>query len=103
MKNDARRELYKRIAKERIDVLFGLAEKEFDKHVERSRRYVQLARKIGLRYNVRFDAELKRNFCKKCNTLLIPGKTSTTRTDSKSKTINVKCTNCGDINRFPYK
>lgn len=33
------------IAKERIEILFRLAENEFKKYPERSRRYIQLARK----------------------------------------------------------
>lgn len=92
-----------KIARERISILFSLAEKEFKKHPERSKRYIQLARKIGLRYNVRLSKELKRKFCKKCNSLLIPGLTSLVRTDSKTKTINVRCLSCNKIYRYPYR
>ena len=35
------------IAKERMDILFSLAEKEFIEYPERSHRYVELARKIS--------------------------------------------------------
>jgi len=49
-----------KIARERILILLDLAEKEFKKHPERSRRYVELARKISLRYNVRLSKQLKR-------------------------------------------
>jgi len=52
-----------KIARERIQILFSLAEKEIKKHPERSRRYIELARKLGLRYNVRLPRELKRKFC----------------------------------------
>lgn len=62
------------IAKERIQVLFDLAEKEFKKYPERSRRYVQLARKIGLRYNVRLPKEIKRSFCKNAMDYCCPAK-----------------------------
>ncbi len=91
-----------KIAKERIQILFSLAEKEFEKHPERSKRYIELARKIGLRYNVRLSEE-KRKFCKKCNTLLKPGITSQVRLDRKTKTINITCINCRKIYRYPYK
>ena len=91
-----------KIAKERIEILFSLAEKEFKKHPERSRRYIELARKIGLRYNVRLLQEQKRNFCKNCNTLLKPT-TSKVRLDKSTKTINVICLNCNKISRYPYK
>jgi ribonuclease P protein subunit RPR2 len=91
-----------KIAKERISILFDLALKELKKHPERSIRYVELARKIGLRYNVRLR-KLKRVFCKKCNTVLIPGYTSRIRISSKEKIIKIKCLNCQKIYRYPYK
>jgi len=93
---------YLKIAKERIEILFGLAEKEFSKHPERSRRYIELARKIGLRYNIRLSKEQKRKFCKNCNSLLIPGKTSQVRIKSDKRTVTTKCLNCNRIYRYPY-
>lgn len=90
------------IAEERIEKLFSLAEKEFKKHPERTKRYVGLARKIGLRYNVRLPKDLKRKFCKKCNSLLTASNKQV-RIDSKTKTIAVKCLNCSKIYRYPYK
>jgi ribonuclease P protein subunit RPR2 len=90
------------IAEERIEKLFSLAEKEFKKHPERSKRYIELARKIGLRYNVRLPKDLKRKFCKKCNSLLTAS-TKQVRIDSKTKTVAIKCLNCGKVYRYPYK
>lgn len=92
-----------KIARERISILFDLAKKEFKKYPERSRRYVQLARKIGLRYNIRLPKEMKRKFCKNCNTLLIPGITEQVRIDSKNKVVVRRCLKCGKIYRYPYK
>jgi ribonuclease P protein subunit RPR2 len=91
-----------KIAKERIQILFDLAEKEFKKNPERSKRYIELARKIGLRYNIRLPKQLKRKFCKNCNTLLIPGLTSRVRI-SKGKVLSIKCLKCEKIYRYPYK
>ena len=91
-------EWQQKIAGERIEILLGLARKEFKKHPERSKRYVQLARKIALRYNVRMK-KLKRTFCKNCFTLLTPS-TSTVRL--KNKTVMVKCKVCEKIYRYPY-
>jgi ribonuclease P protein subunit RPR2 len=92
-----------RIAKERIKILFDLALKEFKKHPERSRRYIQLLRKIGLRYNVRLPKELKRKFCKKCFNLFIPGYSCEIRLNDKTKTVNIKCLRCNKIYRYPYR
>lgn len=90
------------IARERIHILLNLARKELS-HPERSKRYVELARKIGLRYNVRLSKNDKKSICKKCNTVLIYGKTSLARLDSKKKTLNIICKECGNIIRIPYK
>jgi len=91
-----------RIAKERIKKLFDLAKEELNKP-ERSRSYVELARKIGKRYNVRLTKEEKRSFCRKCSQLLIPTRTSKVNIDTKKKIIIIKCMNCGNIYKYPYK
>ncbi len=88
------------IAKERIEILFNLAEKEFHKHPARSRRYVQLARKIALRYNIRLSKEMKRKFCKNCNNLLKPKIGAAEKIDKKTKIISVTCLNCKSVYRF---
>ncbi len=95
--------LQMKIAKERIKRLFYLAKLNFDKYPERGKKYVELARKIGKRYNVRLTKEEKRSFCKKCNQFLIPNKTSEIKIDSEKKLIIIKCMNCGNIYRNPYK
>jgi ribonuclease P protein subunit RPR2 len=92
-----------KIARERIQILFYLAEKELDKHPERSRRYIELARKIGMRYNIRLPKELKRKFCKSCNSLLIPGRTAKVRLERKRKTIAIYCLKCKKIYRYPWR
>ena len=102
MRRSKKPEWQQQIANERIEILFNLAEKEFKKHPARSQRYVQLARKIGLRYNVRLIKTLKRRFCKNCNILLKSGITSRTRLDSRKRTIIIKCLNCNKIYRQPY-
>lgn len=63
-----------KIALERIYRLFELAEEEFENHSERSKRYVELARKISERNRARIPKELKDKFCKKCGTYLKKGK-----------------------------
>ena len=91
------------IARERIEKLFSLAKEELNTNPDRSRNYVELARKIGKRYNVRLTKEQKRSFCKKCNRLLIPTRTSKVNIDTKRKIKIIKCTNCGNIYKYPYK
>ncbi|MFH7882465.1 MAG: ribonuclease P, partial [Candidatus Aenigmatarchaeota archaeon] len=59
------------------------------------------ARKIGLRYNIRFPKDLKRKFCKNCNSLLIPGFSS--KIKIKNKVLEIKCLNCDKIYQYPFK
>ncbi len=91
------------IAKERIEILFRLAEKEFSSGMkDLANRYVNLARKIAMRYNVRVPAHLKRRFCKKCHAYLVPGVNARVRIRSKQKYVLITCLECGHKMRFPY-
>ncbi len=91
----------RQIARERIDALFGLAKKESLKgNAARANRYVELGRKIGMRYNVRLPSEYKRRVCKACHAYLLPSKTARVRVgDSR---IVTTCLACGTVMRFPY-
>jgi ribonuclease P protein subunit RPR2 len=97
-----RPEWQERLARERIEILLGLAVEQ-SSDLKRSSRYVELARKIGTRYNVRLSAEEKGVFCRKCNAVLIPGKTKQTRLDEKNGAVSIKCTNCNYSYRKRYK
>lgn len=96
------KQAYKKIARERIKILLNLARKTIKENPNRSRRYVELARKIAMRTNYRMK-KLKRNFCKNCNTLLIPGYTARVRLSKKHRAVIVTCLNCGRVYRYPYK
>jgi len=89
------------IAEKRINILFNLAEKEAEKeNLKRVKRYIELARKIGMKAQYTLPKDLKRKFCKKCNMLLLPGKTCSVRADKEKKTI--KCFYCNNITRYKY-
>lgn len=91
-----------RIAKERIEHLFQLAESEaLAGDIGYASRHIQLARKIGMRYNVRIPKELKRRMCRGCHGYLLPGKTGRHRTQS-GKAITT-CLACGHVTRKPVK
>ena len=85
-----------KIAKERIELLFAEAEKTDDKRL--AKRYVELARKIGMRYNVRIPPELKRRYCKYCHNLLFDS-----RRRLKQGIMAITCKYCGKTLRYPYK
>ena len=97
-----KRKKWAEIARERMLILLSLAHDEALSHnFERARRYVFLARKIGMKYNVSLPRKFKRNVCKKCCSFLIPGYNAVYRL--KRKKITILCKNCGRRMRVPYK
>ncbi len=96
-----RKGLEKHIAQERIATLFQRAEGEArGGNLHRADRYVELARRLGMRYNVGIPRPLRRRFCKGCHGYLLPGRTSTVRVH-RGRVI-VHCLRCGDIHRIPH-
>lgn len=91
----------KKLAMERIECLFKTAELSFKEKPEESHRYVQLARKIAMRYNLKMPEKFKRKFCRKCNMYLKPGVNCTIR--AKNRVVVIKCLECGAVKRYPYK
>jgi len=84
--------------------LFQLAEENAREHPERARRYVELARKIGQRYNVRIPKEWKYRFCKKCNSFWIPGETVIIRLKPDPQPhLEYICKVCGARRRKVYE
>ncbi len=91
----------KEIALERIYRLFELAEAEFPKHPERSKRYVELARKIGTRNKAIIPTELKKQFCKKCSAFLVKEKNAEWK--KTGTLVEIKCKECGYCFKKPVK
>jgi ribonuclease P protein subunit RPR2 len=89
------------VASQRIAELFRQAEDQFDAHPELSKRYVALARKIAMKYNIRFDRAQKMMFCKNCDSYLRKGKNASLRV--RDGRVILRCTDCGFVRRFAYK
>ncbi len=97
-----RKKYMQRIARERINILFELAkERAIRGDEELARRYIDHMVNLSKKYNVRIPREMKRMYCKKCHTFLIPGKTSHIRL--KKGKIVIKCLRCGAYKRYIYK
>lgn len=92
--------LTKDLATERIQRLFELADVEYSSNPTRSNEYISLARKIGMRYLVRFPRELKVRFCKSCGSYLVPG--GNCRIRLKGRYMTVTCLKCGNVRRYIY-
>ena len=91
-----------RAAQERIQDLFSLAETEVRRSPENlSRRYVLLARRIGMRYNVRLLREYRDVYCRGCSTYWVEGRSVRTRLRAGRRTQT--CLQCGRVRRLPIK
>jgi ribonuclease P protein subunit RPR2 len=87
------------IARERIIRLFELARA----YPPKSRRYLQLAKRIEMRHRVRIPRDLKRSMCKGCSILLIPGRNARVRIQRRRGYITTTCLECGRVMRYPYR
>ncbi len=101
MKERSKTPQTKKIARERISLLFELAGREFSSAPELSNRYVALARKIAMRQRVRIDRRLRRQFCRHCSSFLVPGKTSRVRVHDGR--VVVTCLACKTRRRYPLR
>ena len=98
MKETSRNPATKKIARERISILFGQARQAFPAHPELSNRYVELARKISMRQRVRIDRELRRQYCHYCYAFLVPG--SNMRVRVHRGNVVVTCRSCNKKTRY---
>jgi len=96
-----KQDLLLKIVRERIDRLVELAEENIKKYPERSKRYISLARKLSTRYNVRLPKRIKNRFCKKCNSLFVPGYNVRVKLNSKRRSVEYHC-ECGEIKRILF-
>ncbi|HIH32297.1 TPA: ribonuclease P [Candidatus Woesearchaeota archaeon] len=85
-------------ALERIEYLFDQAKQNFKDNKELSSRYVQMVRKIAMKYKVRLNKDQKMSFCKNCNSYLMKGTNSTVRIHNKM--IVLRCNKCGFVRKF---
>lgn len=93
-------EVQKKIAKERIDLLFLRAQEASKEDLELSHRYVALARTIAMKYKVPIPQVWKRRFCHYCHSFLVPGKNCRVRL-SEGKMVYY-CCHCKKFMRYPY-
>jgi ribonuclease P protein subunit RPR2 len=95
-----------KIAEERIQRLFKLADSRISEDRESAgqlaNRYVEIARKIGMKHNVSIPAELRKRYCHECFSFLKPGFNCQVRVNSKSSTLNYECKECGEVNRYGF-
>jgi ribonuclease P protein subunit RPR2 len=91
------------LAQERIEILFreALAAAKSGR-LDRANRYVYLARRLAMKFNLRFEREQRRKFCHNCYHYLLPGKNVRVRINPKTKAVEMTCLDCKHVNRYPY-
>ena len=103
MKRRAKPAWQQEIANERIEILFKEALKQAKaSKLDRANRYVFIARKLAMKYQVQIPKINRRKFCHKCYHYLLPGKNVRVRTNPKTKAVEMTCKDCKHINRYPY-
>ncbi len=91
----------KKIASERIEILMQKAEEIFARDKKRANRYAELARKIGMRYNLRLPKKWRRRICRKCLAFLKPD--SNCRVRIYKGRVIITCLECKNVVRLPYR
>lgn len=92
------RQQAKEIARERIDILVKSALKEKDKALAARQAYQ--AKKIAMRFRVRFPYEARQLFCKKCKAFIVPGRSARVRVGrAKTRAVRITCLRCGHTYR----
>jgi ribonuclease P protein subunit RPR2 len=92
----------KKIAKERMAILYELAKQELHKDTTLSRDYIKTLRLISEHYKVRPDQHQKAQTCKHCDLPLIPGDNAETRVIAAQKRILYRCKSCGRANTLRF-
>jgi ribonuclease P protein subunit RPR2 len=85
-----------RIARQRIQTLFRLANEAFDEDPLLAQRYVDLARRIAMGARVRLPKEYRRQVCRHCKSFILPGVSSRVRIRQKREPhVVITCLSCG--------
>jgi ribonuclease P protein subunit RPR2 len=94
----------KRIAKQRIQLLFQQAKKVYHDNPQLSSRYVATARKIAMAAKTPLPTVYKRQVCKNCHVLLVHGKNCRVRIrQEREPHVVITCLSCGCKTRIPLK
>lgn len=94
----------KQTARERVRILFQQATCINKTNPELAQKYVATARKIAMSARMRLPTVYRRQICKECNTLLVPGETSRVRIKPRREPhIVVTCIKCGNQTRITLK
>jgi len=94
----------KRIALRRIHRLFNLALEMIHEDPELAQRYVEIARRIAMRAQVRLPRQYRRLVCRHCKGFIVPGVNCRVRLQPRREPhVVITCLRCGGHMRIPLK
>ena len=94
----------RRIALQRIHILFRLAKKTIHEDPQLAQRYVKVARKIAMATKLRLPREYRQLVCRHCKSFILPGVNSRVRIQQRREPhMVVTCFNCGKHSRIPLR
>jgi len=94
----------RRIAMQRIQTLFDLANKTFSENHALAQRYVDIARRIAMGARIRLPKEYRRQVCRHCKSFILPGVNCRVRIQQRREPhIVITCQNCGKTMRLPLQ
>ena len=94
----------RRIALERIHILFKLARETIHKDKALAQRYVDIARRLAMAAKVRLPREYRRQVCRHCKSFILPGVNCRVRIQQRREPhIVITCLECGKHMRIPLR
>ena len=93
----------RKIAAERIDILYDAAVRAFPRDKDLSRGYIKLLEEIGRHYKVRIPKEMAAVICKSCTLPLIAGQNLEIRVLAGQKRKIYRCKICKDTNSLGFE
>jgi ribonuclease P protein subunit RPR2 len=86
----------RRVAIQRIQTLFHLANEIFNEDPDLAQRYVDLARKIAMSVRLRLPKELRHQVCRHCKSFILPGVNCRVRIQQRREPhMVITCLTCG--------
>lgn len=94
----------RKIALQRIQILFELAKQKIREEPQLAQRYVKIARRIAMRTRLRLPAEYRRMICKHCKSFIYPDVNCRVRLQRRREPhVVMTCLICGKHTRIMLK
>jgi len=94
----------KRIALQRIEILFRLASEAIYERPDLAQRYIEIARRIAMRTRIHLPPQHRLHVCKHCKRFIMPGINSRVRIQPRREPhVVVTCLHCGGYMRIPLR